>query len=101
MAQLSSKLPAEEAKWLTTGFKEPKEARRLLEERYRDRHIAILSTMHKLESIKLPQGPAHDKVEALVLAVRTENMCLIIIIIIILFHRATSNKMDKLGVPES
>ena len=54
MAQLSRKLP-EKAKRLITGVKEPTEAWRLLEERYGDRHITVLSAMHKLETVKLPQ----------------------------------------------
>ena len=35
-----------------------------------------MSAMHKLQSVRLPHGPAHDKVEALVLAARTAKMCL-------------------------
>ena len=72
MAQLSRKLP-EKAKRLITGVKEPTESWRLLEERCGD---IVLSVMHKLETVMLPQGPQHDKIEALVLAVRTAKMCL-------------------------
>ena len=46
-----------------------------MEERYGDRTVAIMSAMQKLESVTLPQGPAHDKVEALVLALRTARTC--------------------------
>ena len=75
LAQLASKL-AEEAKRLIMGVEEPVEAWRLLVERYLYRHMAILSAMHNLQSVRIPQGPAHDKVEALVLKVRTKKMCL-------------------------
>ena len=57
------------------GVKEPIEAWRLLNKRYGDMHITILLAMHKLQSGRLPQGPAHDNVEALVLAVRTAKVC--------------------------
>ena len=75
LAHLASKL-VEETKRLIIGVKEPVEAWRLVDKRYRDRHILILLAMHKLQSVKLPQGPAHEKVEALVLAVRTAKTCL-------------------------
>ena len=75
VAQLASKL-AEEAKRLIMGVEEPVEAWRLLVERYLYRHMAILLAMHNLQSVRIPQGPAHDKVEALVLKVRTKKMCL-------------------------
>ena len=32
--------------------------------------------MNKLQSVSLPHGPTHDRVEVLVLAVRTAKMCL-------------------------
>ena len=32
--------------------------------------------MHKLQSVKLPKGPAHDKVVALVVAIRSAKICL-------------------------
>ena len=64
VAQLASKL-AEEAKRLIMGVEEPVEAWRLLGKRFGDRHILVFLAMHRLQSVKLPQGPAHDKVEAL------------------------------------
>ena len=45
---------AEEAKRLTTGVKEPVEAWRLRDKRYRDRHIVILLAKHKLQSVRDP-----------------------------------------------
>ena len=36
----------------------------------------MLSAMHKLESVRVPQGPAHDKFKALGTAVRTARTCL-------------------------
>ena len=64
LAQLRSKMP-KNAKRLITGVKEPVEAWRLLGKRFGDRHILVFLAMHRLQSVKLPQGPAHDKVEAL------------------------------------
>ena len=68
LAQLKIKLPAE-AERISIGVTNPKEAWTILEEWYGDRDIAIVSAMHKLESLRLPH--AHEKVEALVTAVRT------------------------------
>ena len=48
LAQLKSKLPTIAVK-LTAGVTTPKEARRILEELYGGREVAIISAMHKLE----------------------------------------------------
>ena len=53
LAQLRSQLP-EAAKNLFTGVQEPAEAWKLLDKRYGDKHIVVLSVMHKLQSVKLP-----------------------------------------------
>ena len=75
MAQLFSKLP-EEVKAIIIGVQEPAEAWELLEERYGDAQIAVLLAIQKLQTVKLPDRPPHDKVEALVPAVRTGKACL-------------------------
>ena len=75
MAQLSSKLP-QEVKVQITGVQEPAEAWKLLEERYGDAQIAVLLAIQKLQTVKLPDRPPHDKVEALVPSVRTGKACL-------------------------
>ena len=36
---------------------------RRLNKRYGDKDLAVLSTMYRLESLKLMQGPAHKKME--------------------------------------
>ena len=59
LAQLRSKL-LEDAKKSITGIEEPAEASKLLDERYGDRHITILSAMNILQSVSLHRGPAHD-----------------------------------------
>ena len=68
LAQFRDKIP-EAARKLLTGVREPAKARGLLDKRYGDKHVAIMSAMHKLQSVVLPHGPTHNKVEALVLAV--------------------------------
>ena len=47
----------------------------LLEERYGDAHIAVLLAIQKMQTVKLPNGPLHDRVEALLLSVRTVRAC--------------------------
>ena len=58
IAHLLSTLP-EEAKVIITGVQEPAEAWRLLEERYGDAKIAVLSAIHKLLTVKFPDGPQY------------------------------------------
>ena len=63
MAQVFSQLP-KEAKAMLTWVQESAEAWRLLKEKYEDAHIAVSSVIHLLQTVKLPDGPPHDKVEA-------------------------------------
>ena len=70
LAQLRDKI-LEAARKLLTGVREPAEAWELLDKRYGKEQKAILSVMQKLQSVVLPHGPAHAKVEVLVQAVRT------------------------------
>ena len=75
IVQLTDKLPSE-AMWLKAGITDPKEAWEQLDERYRDKELTVLSAMHRLVSLKLPQGPAQSKVEALGTAVSHARSCL-------------------------
>ena len=53
LAQLKSKLLTKAMK-LTAGVTTPEEARRILEELYGGREVAIISAMHKLEESGTP-----------------------------------------------
>ena len=75
LAQLRDNIQ-EVARKLLARVQEPAEAWGLLDKMYGDKHVTILSAMHKLQSVVLPHGPAHNKVEASVLAVRTTRICL-------------------------
>ena len=41
-----------------------------MDECYGDKELAVLSTMYRLESLELPQGPEHGRIEALASEVR-------------------------------
>ena len=44
---------------------------KLLDKQYGDKEVGVLSATHRLVSMKIPQGPAHNKVEAFMSGVRT------------------------------
>ena len=75
LATLTKKLP-EEAKKLIAGVTSPMEAWKISEVRDGDKKIIVLSAIHKLESLRRPQSPAHNRVESSVTAVRTARTCL-------------------------
>ena len=52
-------------------LQERAEACKLLKENYEDAHIAILSAIHKTWTVILPDRPSHERVEELVLTVKT------------------------------
>ena len=75
MAQLRENLQEEAASYIL-GVTEPADAWAILEKKYGDRTLAILTTRHRLVTLQLPTGPAHDQVEALVQGLRHAKYCL-------------------------
>ena len=75
MAQLTSSL-ATEVQDLITGMTDTDKVWGELDKRYGDRDITVATAMRKLLQIRLPQGSAHDKGEALSAGVRTAKVCL-------------------------
>ena len=69
MARLTDNLPAE-AKRKKTGITDPKEAWEKLYDRYGDRNLSVIAAMRELTQMKMSQGHACKKVEALVQCVR-------------------------------
>ena len=57
LAQLMSKLLTE-ARRITAGVKKREEVWTILEERYEDRYILIMSAINKVETLKLPDSRA-------------------------------------------
>ena len=57
---------SEDAARYVLGVEEPAEAWERLEKRYGDRTLAIITARHRLLNLKIPKGPVHDQVEALV-----------------------------------
>ena len=66
----------EESRAYITGVTVPAEAWELLNKKYGDRTLAMLTTRHRLVSLKLPRGAPHDQLEALVQGVRHAKTCL-------------------------
>ena len=66
LVQFAVKLPTEARLW-NEGVSEPTEAWERLDNPYGDKELAVLSTMYRLESLELPQGPAHKVIQALAL----------------------------------
>ena len=56
LAQLRANLPAQ-AQESIAGTTEPEEAWTLLDEQYGNRNIAIMSAIHRMETLKLYHGP--------------------------------------------
>ena len=75
MTFLVDHLAAEAARYVL-GVTDPTEAWQLLDKRYGDRRLAILTTRHRLINLQLPAGPAHTKVEELVQGLRHALTCL-------------------------
>ena len=75
MTYLVDHLAVEAAKYVR-GIREPVKAWAQLDKRYGDRRLAIMTARHHLSSAKLPKGPAHDQVEALVQELRLAKDCL-------------------------
>ena len=67
---------AEDAAKYILGVTEPAAAWALLDRRYGDRSLAIMTTRHRLINLKLAKGPAHDQVESLVIGLRHARWCL-------------------------
>ena len=63
LAQLAVKLPAEARLW-SKGVSEPTEVWKRLDDLYGDKELAVLSTIYRLESLELLQGPAKKRLEA-------------------------------------
>ena len=74
--ELASQLP-EEGNQQIKRVTEPKEAWRRLDERYGNKDLAMLSTMYRLISLELPQGPVHDKMQTLASELRVAKSSLI------------------------
>ena len=66
---MTGKLPLEAKLWIK-GESEPTEAWERLDKLYGDKELAVLSTMYSLESFELPQGSAHEVIQALALELR-------------------------------
>ena len=69
LVQLAVKLFKEAKLWIEGVVKLMKALKRL-DELYGDKELAVLSTIYRLESIELPQGPAHEVIQTLALELR-------------------------------
>ena len=75
MTFLVDHLAAEAARYVL-GVTDPTKAWALLDKRYGDRRLAILTTRHRLINLEVPRGPGYEKVEALVQGLRHARTCL-------------------------
>ena len=64
LAQLAANLPMEARLWVE-GVAEPEQEWRHLDKKYGDKDLDALSTMYRLELLKLLQGPARKKIKRL------------------------------------
>ena len=67
--RLTGKIP-EKAKRIISGFTDPNEALKRLDELYGDKNMAVFAAMRDLMHLKMPEGLPHKKVKALVQVVR-------------------------------
>ena len=67
---------ADEAARYVLGVTDPTEAWALLDRRYGDRRLAIMTARHRLVNLQLPAGPAHVQVEDLVQGLRHALTCM-------------------------
>ena len=67
---------SEDAARYVLGVSEPAKAWAVLEKRYGDRTLAIITARHRLLNLKVPKGPAHDQVEAVEQGLNQARSCL-------------------------
>ena len=75
MTFLVDHLAAEAARYVL-GVTNPTKAWALLDKRYGDRRLAILTTRYRLINLEVPRGFGYEKVEALVQGLRHARTCL-------------------------